>query len=271
MFITAEDICENYRALTGARSCVLVRANDPREAFELLGDGAAGGLQPQFVSAVELDELRVADIRSLAREACEQGECLVVDNSVPTAFGCNPLACGAVVSFECLGGGVAAVAVAKPRSKRACADDPAVRAHVFLQEAGLQISLSANEAAALKQHLETLPERIQRRFDHARALAEYLAANEHVTRVSYLGLEDHPDHRVAASVLLHGFGAYLEFEPRTHTDMRALAVAFSPEEGDSTKTRLEIIERNRAHIARLQAGEDSPLGVIDRLDPILRA
>ena len=47
---------------------------------------------------------------------------------------------------------------------------------------------------------------MQPRFDHARAFAEYAAANEMIRSVGYPGLSRHRDHRVATGVLEHGFG-----------------------------------------------------------------
>lgn len=268
---TVEDICERYRALSGARACLLVRARAPREAFDLLGDPSTHGLRLRFVSAIDEPGVRVTDLRAASRHACEQGECLVVDNSVPTAFGCAPLLCGAVMCFERLADGVAVLSVAKPRGKRAGADELALRVHACLQGAGPHAVLAPDEADSLVKHLDSLGSRMQRSFDNARALAEYLAANEHVSRVCYPGLEDHPDHRVAAATLLHGFGPLLEFEPQPHTDLRALTGALSFAEGESGETLAHLTECEGAKIVRLWAGEDNPLAVIDRIDPILRA
>lgn len=271
MRAAVEDICERYRALSGAWTCLLVRARTPREAFALLGDPAAHDLRLQVVSAIDEPGVHVADLRALSRRAREQGECLVVDNSVPTAFGCAPLLCGAVMCFEHLSGGIAVLSVAKPQAKRAGADELALRAHAYLQEAASQAALTPGEADMLARHLDMLGTRMQRRFDNARALAEYLAANEHVSRVCYPGLEDHPDHQVAAATLLHGFGPLLEFEPRPHADLQALTAACSPAGGESGETRTLLAGCEGAKIVRLWAGEDNSLAVIDRIDPILRA
>lgn len=271
MALTAEDICERYCALTGARFCAIVRANDPYEAFTLLGDPAAHGLRLRFVAAIEEAGVRVADIRALSAQACELGDCLVVDNSVPSAFGCNPLSCGAPFCFERLASGFAVVAVGKPRGKRAGQDDLLPRAHAYLQAASSRPALAPSEADALVCYLDTLAARMQRRFDNARALAEYLAANEHVARVSYPGLEDHPDHQVAAATLLHGFGPLVEFEPHSGAELQPLIAAFAPEGESRGATRAVLTGQDGAASVRLWAGEDSPLAVIDRIDPILRA
>lgn len=271
MALTAEDICERYRALTGAWLCAIVRADDPYEAFALLGDPAAHGLRLRFSAAIEEAGVRVADIRALSVQARELGDCLVVDNSAPSAFGCNPLSCGAPLCFERLASGFSVVAVGKPRGKRAGQNDLLLRAHAYLQAVCSHPVLASNEADALARHLDTLAARMQRRFDNARALAEYLVANEHVARVRYPGLEDQPDHQVAAATLLHGFGPLVEFEPHLGTDLQALAVAFVPERENHGATRAVLTDQDGAASVRLWVGEDSPLAVIDRIDPILRA
>ncbi len=59
--------------------------------------------------------------------------------------------------------------------------------------------------------LDSLDVRMQAHFDRARALAEYLAANEMVRNVRYPGLSSHPDHAVATGILETGFGPAVEF------------------------------------------------------------
>lgn len=64
----------------------------------------------------------------------------------------------------------------------------------------------------LERGLSSLDARMQAHFDRARALAEYLAANEMVRNVRYPGLTSHPDHAVATGILEHGFGPAVEFD-----------------------------------------------------------
>lgn len=60
------------------------------------------------------------------------------------------------------------------------------------------------------QGLETLSLRMDRHCANALALAKYFEKNEHVAWVSYLGLEDHPSHKLAQKYLTgNGFGAVL--------------------------------------------------------------
>ncbi|KAJ5238708.1 homocysteine synthase CysD [Penicillium chermesinum] len=57
--------------------------------------------------------------------------------------------------------------------------------------------------------LETLSLRGERHATNALALAKWLQQNEHVSWVSYPGLEDHPSHATAKKYLKRGFGGVL--------------------------------------------------------------
>ncbi|KAJ5099268.1 hypothetical protein N7532_006269 [Penicillium argentinense] len=59
--------------------------------------------------------------------------------------------------------------------------------------------------------LETLSLRSERHATNALALARWLQKNEHVSWVSYPGLEDHPSHALAKKYLPRGFGGVLSF------------------------------------------------------------
>ena len=74
------------------------------------------------------------------------------------------------------------------------------------------LDMPADEAGVLERGLDSLDVRMQAHFDRARALAEYLAANEMVRNVRYPGLSSHPDHAVATGILEHGFGPAVDFD-----------------------------------------------------------
>lgn len=63
----------------------------------------------------------------------------------------------------------------------------------------------------LLQGLETLALRAERHGSNALKLAKWLEKNEHVSWVSYPGLESHPYHENAKKYLENGFGAVLSF------------------------------------------------------------
>lgn len=53
--------------------------------------------------------------------------------------------------------------------------------------------------------------RVTRQFANARALAEALQADPHVRYVNYPTLSNHPQHKLAETLLPHGCGAMLSF------------------------------------------------------------
>ena len=235
-----------------------------------------------FVNSIGGFGLRVPDLRALGRAAREARALLVVDNTVASAFGCDPLRLGAVLSLEALErvcAGVAprklvAASVARSQLKRHRVDAAAECAHALLADCGASaLDLSANEACMLERGLSSLDARMQAHFDRARALAEYLAANEMVRNVHYPGLTSHPDHAIATGILEHGFGPAVEFDL-----MDCIAGVFSsilPDEfrtspaGGST-TRLSAPRGKQGSAIRLFAGTDDPLQVAATLDNALR-
>lgn len=161
------------------------------------------------------------DLRALGRAARDARALLVVDNTVAGVFGCDPLRLGAVLSLEaldrvCAGKSprkLVAASVARSQLKRHRVDAAAECAYALLERCdALALDLSVEEVDVLERGLSSLDTRMQAHFDRARALAEYLAANEMVRDVRYPGLTSHPDHAVATGILEHGFGPAVEFD-----------------------------------------------------------
>ena len=235
-----------------------------------------------FVNSIGGFGLRVPDLRALGRAAREAHALLVVDNTVASAFGCDPLRLGAVLSLEALDrvcAGMAprnlvAASVARSQLKRHRVDAAAECAHALLEGCGLaKLNLTADEAAVLERGLDSLIFRMQAHFDRARALAEYLAANEMVRNVRYPGLSSHPDHAVATGILEHGFGPAVEFDliERSAGELfDALPGKFRTSPAGGATTRLSAPRGKRGSTIRLFAGTDNPLVVASTLDNVLR-
>lgn len=235
-----------------------------------------------FVNSIGGFGLRVPDLRTLGRAAREAHALLVVDNTVASAFGCDPLRLGVVLSLEaldrvCAGNAsrkLVAVSVARSQLKRHRVDAAAECAHALLGGRGLaKLDLTADEAAALERGLDSLDTRMQAHFDRARALAEYLAANEMVRNVRYPGLSSHPDHAVATGILEHGFGPAAEFDliERSAGDLfDALPGEFRTSPAGGATTRLSAPRGKQGSTVRLFAGTDDPLIVAATLDNALR-
>lgn len=235
-----------------------------------------------FVNSIGGFGLLVPDLRALGRAAREAHALLVVDNTVAGLFGCDPLRLGAVLSLEaldrvCAGKAprkLVAVSVARSQLKRHRVDAAAECAHALFADCGaLAVDLSAEEAYVLECGLSSLDARMQAHFDRARALAEYLAANEMVRDVRYPGLSSHPDHAVATGILEHGFGPAVEFDliERSAGELfDALPDEFRTSPAGGATTRLSAPRGKQGSTIRLFAGTDNPLAVAATLDAALR-
>lgn len=267
----ADDFADAFAS--GFDGCDVVMVGEPSvEAFAAASGGFAGSFDAEgphlwwFVNSIGGFGLRVPDLRALGRAAREAHALLVVDNTVASAFGCDSLRLGSALSLEAL--------------DRVCAGDAprklvaASVAHALLEGCGLaKFELTADEAGVLERGLDSLDVRMQAHFDRARALAEYLAANEMVCNVRYPGLSSHPDHAVATGILEHGFGPAVEFDliERSAGDFfDALPGEFRTSPAGGAATRLSAPRGKQGSTIRLFAGTDDPLIVAATLDNALR-
>lgn len=235
-----------------------------------------------FVNSIGGFGLRVPDLRALGRAAREAHALFVVDNTVASAFGCDSLRLGAALSLEaldrvCAGDAprkLVAVSAARSQLKRHRVDSAAECAHALLEGCGLaKLDMPADEAGVLERGFDSLDARMQAHFDRARALAEYLAANEMVYNVRYPGLSSHPDHEVATGILEHGFGPAVEFhliERSAGELFNALPGEFRTSPAGGAATRLSAPRGKQGNTIRLFAGTDDPLIVAATLDNALR-
>lgn len=235
-----------------------------------------------FVNSIGGFGLRVPDLRALGRAAREAHALLVVDNTVADVFGCDSLRLGAVLSLEaldrvCAGKAprkLVAASMARSQLKRHRVDAAAECAHALLEGCGTSaLDLSTEEADVLERGLSSLDARMQAHFDRARALAEYLAANEMVRDVRYPGLSSHPDHAVATGILEHGFGPAVEFDLMDCTAGEFFSILpdeFRTSPAGGPTTRLSAPRGKQGSTIRLFAGTDNPLVVASTLDNALR-
>lgn len=276
-FASGFDCCDV--ALVGSSSA---------EAFAAASEGFDASFDVEgphlwwFVNSIGGFGLRVPGLRALGRTAREARALLVVDNTVASIFGCDPLRLGAVLSLEaldrvCAGEAprkLVAASVARSQLKRHRVDAAAECAHALLEGCGLaELDLSSDEAKVLELGLDTLDTRMQAHFDRARALAEYLAANEMVRNVRYPGLSSHPDHVAATGILEHGFGPAVEFDliERSAGELiDALPGEFRTSPAGGATTRLSAPRGKQRSTIRLFAGTDNPLIVAATLDNALR-
>lgn len=283
----ADDFADAFARGFDGRDVVLV---DPPSvaAFAAASEGFDASFDAEgphlwwFVNSIGGFGLRVPNLRALGRAAREAHALLVVDNTVADVFGCDPLRLGAVLSLEaldrvCAGKAprkLVAASLARSQLKRHRVDAAAECAHVLLEGRGLaKLDMPADEAGVLERGLDSLDVRMQAHFDRARALPEYLAANEMVCNVRYPGLSSHPDHAVATGILEHGFGPAVEFdliELSAGELFDALPGEFRTSPAGGATTRLSAPRGKQGSTIRLFAGTDDPLIVAAILDNALR-
>lgn len=283
----ADDFADAFAR--GFDGCDVVLVGEPSAAvFSAASEGFDASFDAEgphlwwFVNTIGGFGLRVPDLRALGRAAREARALLVVDNTVASVFGCDPLRLGAVLSLEALDRACAgkaprklvAASVARSQLKRHRVDAAAECAHALLEGCGLaKLDLPVNEADVLERGLDTLDVRMQAHFDRARALAEYLAANEMVRNVRYPGLNSHPDHSVATGILEHGFGPAVEFDLIDCTACEFFSILsdeFRTSPAGGATTRLSAPRGKQGSTIRLFAGTDNPLVVASTLDNALR-
>jgi methionine-gamma-lyase len=164
-----------------------------------------------YVETVANPTMTVADLPALAEVTREAGVHLVVDNTVATPYLCRPVEQGATVvvhsATKYLGGHSDVV------GGLAVFADAEVYARAW--EVMIDLGASPDPFAAwlVLRGIRTLPLRMQRHGDNARALAELLSAHPKVERVYWPGLPDHPSHAVAKRVL-DGWSGMLSFDLR---------------------------------------------------------
>lgn len=287
LVVFADDFADAFAR--GFDACDVVLVGEPSvAAFADASEGFATAFDAEvphlwwFVNSIGGFGLRVPDLRALGRAAREAHALLVVDNTVASAFGCDSLRLGAALLLEaldrvCAGEAprkLVAASVARSQLKRHRVDAAAEFAHALLAGCGAPVlDLSADEADVLERGLETLDARMQAHFDRARALAEYLAANEMVRNVRYPGLSSHPDHVAATGILEHGFGPAVEFDliERSAGELfDALPDEFRTSPAGGSTTRLSALRGKQGSAIRLFAGTDDPLQVAATLDNALR-
>lgn len=273
----------------GFDACDVVLVDPPSvAAFAAASEGFDASFDAEgphlwwFVNSIGGFGLRVPDLRALGRAAREARALLIVDNTVASAFGCEPLRLGAALSLEaldrvCAGKAprkLVAASVARSQLKRHRVDAAAECAHALLDGCGLaSLELFSDEAEVLEHGLDTLDARMQAHFDRARALAEYLAANEMVRNVRYPGLTSHPDHAIATGILEHGFGPAVEFDLMDCTAGEFFSILpdeFRTSLAGGATTRLSAPRGKQGSTIRLFAGTDDPLAVAATLDAALR-
>ncbi len=153
--------------------------------------------------------MRVNDIEALAALAHEHDALCAVDNTFATPYLQRPLEFGAdIVSHSLtkyLGGHSDVVGGAL------ITDDEALDADIGFYQNSVGATPSPFDCFLVLRGTKTLPVRMDRHCENARALAEWLEGHASVDRVYYPGLESHPTHEIATTQM-DDFGGMLSFD-----------------------------------------------------------
>jgi O-acetylhomoserine (thiol)-lyase len=180
-----------------------------------------------FAETLGNPSLKVLDIAAVAEVAHAHGVPLIVDNTVPSPFLCNPIALGADIVVHSAtkylaghGTTLAGVMVEHGKPRGAFAWDngkfpgmtepsPGYHGVKFYETFGdfgftmrarmenLRVhgaALAPMSAWQILQGIETLPLRMERHCSNALRVAHFLKADPRVSWVNYPGLSDHPQH-----------------------------------------------------------------------------
>ena len=224
-----------------------------------------------FAESIGNPSLAVLDIEAVAEVAHGHGIPLVIDNTVPSPFLCNPIRFGADIvvhsATKYLGGHGTTLAGVMVESGRFPWDngkfpgmtEPSRGYHGvkffetfggfgFTMRARMETlrvygaALSPTSAWQVLQGVETLPLRMERHCTNALAVAEFLGAHKRVRWVNYPGLADHPQHALVKTQM-RDIGA-------GHPGASGL-LAFGVEGGQPAGVRFIEAARFMSHLANI--------------------
>lgn len=193
-----------------------------------------------FAETIGNPSLNVLDIEAVAAIAHEHGLPLIIDNTFPSPYGCNPIDFGADVvvhsATKWIGGhgttiGGVVVDAGKfdwTQGRFNGFTEPDASYHglrygidtaaaAFATKLRVQLlrdfgpTLSADAAFNFLQGLETLHLRVKQHNENAQAVANYLRAHDAVEFVNYNGFDDFQTYALAKKYLQNGFGSILTF------------------------------------------------------------
>jgi cystathionine beta-lyase/cystathionine gamma-synthase len=174
-----------------------------------IGDHVRPNTRMIFLETPTNPLCKVIDIAAVRKAADSVGAMVIVDNTFATPYHQNPLGLGADLvvhsATKALGGHndlmAGAIAGSKEHYNR-----------LWFTRQAIGTTLDAYSAFLLDRGLKTFELRAKAMADGAQAVAEFLADNPKVSRLSYPGLPSHLGHELAARQMRRGFGGMLAFD-----------------------------------------------------------
>lgn len=161
-----------------------------------------------FIETPTNPMMKVADIAAISKLAKSVGALTIVDNTFLTPYFQKPITLGAdaVVhsATKYIGGhndSIAGIVVV---------NTPELAAHMRLQLKSHGNGLAPLDSWLLLRGLKTMQLRMDRHNENAKKVAEWLRTQPKVTKVFYVGFEDHPQYDITLKQTT-GFGGMISF------------------------------------------------------------
>ena len=193
-----------------------------------------------FAEVLNNPSLSVLDIEALANVAHKHGLPLIVDNTIPSPYLCQPIKYGADIVVHsltkyicghgtCMGGVIVDGGTfnwANGKFPQFTTPDPAYHGLIYSEAFGnkayitkarvhlmkdLGTVLSPINAFLILQSIESLSLRVNQHCKNALEIAKFLKNHEAVSWVNYPGLEDNENHEMAEKYLNGNYGGIVGF------------------------------------------------------------
>lgn len=155
--------------------------------------------------------LAISDIRAVAQLAHQYDALLMVDNTFATPYHIQPLELGADVvvhsTTKYMGGHGTIVGGAMVAYRELYEET-----NLPLYRKNLGGVAGPMDAWLTTNGIKTLPLRMKQHNENAMQVAEFLESHPKVDHVFYPGLDSHPNHSLARSMMNNGFGGMISFE-----------------------------------------------------------
>ncbi|MFN1834505.1 PLP-dependent aspartate aminotransferase family protein [Balneola sp. MJW-20] len=164
-----------------------------------------------YLESIANPTMSISDIRAIAKLARDHNALLMVDNTFATPYHIQPLDLGADVvahsSTKYLSGHGTLIGGALV-AKKALFDE--MNTWIFRKNLG---GIAGPMDAWLTLNgIKTLSLRMKQHQEGAMKVARFLENNPLVEQVYYPGLESHPQHDLASSIMNRGYGGMISFE-----------------------------------------------------------
>ncbi|MEX0721792.1 MAG: aminotransferase class I/II-fold pyridoxal phosphate-dependent enzyme [Balneolaceae bacterium] len=164
-----------------------------------------------YLESIANPTMSISDIESICRLAAKYDVLVMVDNTFATPYHIQPLALGADVvahsTTKYLGGHGTIIGGALVAKKELFEESGT---GTYRKNLG---GISGPMDAWLTiTGMKTLPLRMKQHSGNAMEVARYLESHPNIEKIFYPGLESHPHHHLALSIMKNGFGGMITFE-----------------------------------------------------------